>query len=78
MRNALHLSYFLFAFLLLHEAAAGDATTASAVISVSVYLDSSPPTIAISAPSASRTTSGPVSYTIVYGGANTITLWEAA
>ena len=46
----------------------------SAAVSATITLDTVPPTISIGAPSVSSTANGPVTYTVTYGGANTITL----
>lgn len=45
--------------------------------SITFNVDNTPPTVAISAPSASATTSGPITYTLTYTGADTVTLVPA-
>jgi hypothetical protein len=45
--------------------------------SATLTVDNTPPTILISAPSAAVTNTGPVTYTITYGGANAVTLANA-
>ncbi|MFC2077676.1 beta strand repeat-containing protein [Candidatus Bipolaricaulota bacterium] len=42
--------------------------------STTFNVDNTPPTIAIGAPSVADTTSGPVTYTVTYGGADAVTL----
>ncbi len=54
--------------------ALGNTSTASTSADNTVKYDIVPPTIRISAPSASSTTSGPVTYTVTYVGAAAITL----
>ena len=49
----------------------------SAGPSTAFNVDNTPPTINIGAPSATITGSGPVTYTITYGGADTVTLAPA-
>ncbi|MDX1555350.1 MAG: choice-of-anchor D domain-containing protein, partial [Xanthomonadales bacterium] len=49
----------------------------SSVTSDAVIIDNTPPGIEISPPSVETTTSGPVSYTVSYTGANVVTLIEA-
>ncbi len=55
---------------------AGNAASAAGP-SASFAVDNSPPTIAISDPSVAMTTGGPVSYTVTYTGAESVTLSTA-
>jgi len=53
---------------------ANNSNNASTSTSNSVTYDTTPPTISIGAPSATDTNSGPVTYTVTYGGADAVTL----
>ncbi|HEY3378248.1 MAG TPA: ice-binding family protein [Armatimonadota bacterium] len=57
--------------------AVGNPNTASTSTDKTVTYDVTPPTITIGAPSALLTQSGPITYTITYGGANSVTLTSA-
>ncbi len=58
------------------EDVAGNTNTASTSSDNEVLYDTTPPTIAMGAPSVTDTNSGPVTYTVTYGGADAVTLAE--
>jgi len=47
---------------------------ASSVTSASVFIDNTPPSVTIGAPSSASTSTGPVSYTVTYAGADAVSL----
>jgi hypothetical protein len=51
--------------------------TADGIIGAWVTVDNTPPTISVSAPSVSATNTGPIVYTVTYGGADSVSLVAA-